>query len=50
MTVSKEPPGKEGVEAMEGKLNKNFLSRRQNKLIGEFKIATGDVVSIWGRL
>jgi hypothetical protein len=38
---------------VEGNLNGNYLrfvSRRQNKLIGKFKMAAGDVISIRGQV
>ena len=42
-----------GVEGMEGKLissevNTRAVSRGQKELIGEFKMAAGDVISIRG--
>ena len=32
------------------KVNARVLSRGQNELIGKFKMAVGDVISIWGQV
>ena len=38
------------IECKLSEVNNRAVSRGQNELMGKFKMAVGDVISIWGRL
>ena len=44
------PRGKESTEVLSDQVNTRAVSRRQNELVGKFKMVAGDVIGLVDRL